>query len=322
MATEILVLDEISSSQASKEVTHNTALRQIEARIVRAKDKDLTTPPGSPANGDTYIVPSGATGVWSGHTNKIAHYYGGAWTFWTPIEGIRLWLNDEDTEYVFDGSAWIILSGSAASPPFVDTTAIVKGSADATKKARLEVDGLTTGATRVLTVPDRDLTLAGTDEVPPVVDTIAIAKGSGDGTKRVRFEVDGVTTGTTRVLTVPDSDLTLGDNAYLVGGMYNGAPTASLIMLHHVVTRTVIFPSGLTGSQGAAGTAATAQTDFDIQKGGSSVGTMRFAASATTATFIMASQQTFSAGNILKIVAPASPDATLANLTFTLVGTR
>ena len=366
MATELLALDEISSSQSQKEVTHNTALRQIEGRMVRAKDKDLTTPPGSPAAGDTYIVPAGASGVWSGHTNKIAHFYGGAWVFWTPIEGVRLWLNDEDIEYAFNGTSWVVNAGAGLTPPFADTTEIVKGSADATKKARLEVDGLTTGTTRVLTVQNRDYTLAGTDDITtheaaadphtgyqkesekaaangyasldsgglvpaaqlpaasslPVADTTEIIKGSGDATKKIRFEVDGLTTATTRVLTVPDADMTLGDNAYLAGAMYNGAPTASMIMLHHVVTRQVIFPASLTGSQGKAGTAATAQTDFDIQKNGSSVGTMRFAASGTSATFIMASQQTFAAGDILKVVAPVTPDATLANITFTLSGTR
>ena len=42
---------------------------------------------------------------------------------------------------------------------FIDTNLTIIGSADATKKARLEVDGITTGTTRVITVPDIDLTL-------------------------------------------------------------------------------------------------------------------------------------------------------------------
>jgi uncharacterized protein DUF2793 len=113
--TEILALDEIIANQASKEITHNTALRQIEGRTIRALDKDLTTPPGSPANGDNYIIPSGATGVWSGKTNQIAHFYGGAWTYWAPTEGVRLWLNDEDTEYVFDGTRWVVYPPSGAA---------------------------------------------------------------------------------------------------------------------------------------------------------------------------------------------------------------
>lgn len=109
---------------------------------------------------------------------------------------------------------------------------------------------------------------------------------------------------------------------YDVGGSYNGAPTASLVLLRYPFPRQAIFPSGLTNSRGVAGTAATAQTDFDLKKNGSSVGTMRFAAAATTATFIMASQTTFAAGDVLTVVAPATPDATLANLGFSLAGTR
>ncbi|MGH8520137.1 MAG: DUF2793 domain-containing protein [Gammaproteobacteria bacterium] len=272
MTTPLLALDEISASQSQKETSHNQALRQHEGRTVRALSKDLNTPPGSPADGDSYVIGPAPTGVWAGKAFQVAVFIGTAWVYWVPKEGVALWINDLDTSYVYDGAAWIVLAGAGLAPPFADTTAIVKGSADATKK--------------------------------------------------IRFEVDGLTTATTRVLTPPDADITIGDNAYLAGAMYNGAPTASLIMLHHVVTRQVIFPSGLTGSQGKAGTAATAQTDFDIQKNGSSVGTMRFAASATSATFIMASQQTFAAGDILKVVAPATPDATLANLTFTLSGTR
>lgn len=44
---------------------------------------------------------------------------------------------------------------------FIDSNAVVRGSADATKKVRFEVDGLTTGTTRVLTVQDSDDTLVG-----------------------------------------------------------------------------------------------------------------------------------------------------------------
>lgn len=43
------------------------------------------------------------------------------------------------------------------SNPFADDTAIIKGSADATKLLRFEVDGFTTGTTRVLTPPDCDV---------------------------------------------------------------------------------------------------------------------------------------------------------------------
>lgn len=53
-----------------------------------------------------------------------------------------------------------LLSATNPSTPLLaDTFPIVSGSADKTKKLRFEVDGLTTGTTRVLTPPDADLTL-------------------------------------------------------------------------------------------------------------------------------------------------------------------
>lgn len=114
----------------------------------------------------------------------------------------------------------------------------------------------------------------------------------------------------------------IADPCYDVVCWLGAAPTANQVLLFHKFARTVVFPSSLTGSQGHAKTAATAQTDFDIQKNGSSVGTMRFAASGTTPSFIFSSQQTFSAGDRLDVIAPGSPDATLASITFTLKGEK
>jgi hypothetical protein len=63
-----------------------------------------------------------------------------------------------------DGAGNLGWTTSAATLlPVVDTTTIVKGSADATKLVRIEADGLTTGTTRVATMPDADITLAGTN---------------------------------------------------------------------------------------------------------------------------------------------------------------
>ena len=110
--------------------------------------------------------------------------------------------------------------------------------------------------------------------------------------------------------------------ATTVSGSYTGPPTANLVVQRYVFAGTVMFAAGLTGSQGTAGVAATAATTYSIRKNGSNVGTMVFAAGATTATFTMASATTFMAGDVLTMVAPASPDATLANLAWTLVGSQ
>lgn len=59
-----------------------------------------------------------------------------------------------------DGSS--IITGA----PFIDSTAIIKGSADATKLVRIEADGLTTATTRVWTAQDKDITVAGLVDLP------------------------------------------------------------------------------------------------------------------------------------------------------------
>lgn len=113
-----------------------------------------------------------------------------------------------------------------------------------------------------------------------------------------------------------------GSQPYELGAGYAGAPTASAVLLRAPMCRTVTFAAGLSPSQGVAGTAATAQTDFNILKNGVSFGTMRFAAAGTVASFISASGSTPVAGDVITVVAPASPDATLANIGFILAGTR
>jgi hypothetical protein len=107
MTTEILNISELQESQASKYITHNTALRQIEGRLVRVMSRTNSGPPGSPSNGDTYIVDS-ATGDWlNGTVGDIAHYYSDSWHFYTPAEGLVIWVNDEDLYIKYTGSEWV-----------------------------------------------------------------------------------------------------------------------------------------------------------------------------------------------------------------------
>ena len=110
--------------------------------------------------------------------------------------------------------------------------------------------------------------------------------------------------------------------SYDLGGGCTGAPIASLVLMRYPFPRAATFPAGLTNSKGVAATAATAQTDFNLLKNGVSFGTMRFAAAGTVATFIAASATSFVVGDVLMVVAPGTPDATLANIGFTLAGSR
>lgn len=79
--------------------------------------------------------------------------------------------NTDSLVYLKSGS-FVPLSGSGSTLPVTDTTAVVKGSSDSTKLVRFEVDGLTTGTTRILTVQD----ISGTIYVTGGSD-VAIADG-------------------------------------------------------------------------------------------------------------------------------------------------
>lgn len=97
----------VEQSQASKEITVNTALTRIDAILnTGAIDKDLATPPGSPATGDVYIVAASPTGAWAGQAKNVA-YFDQIWRFITPREGLSLWVNDENLIYSFDGTNWV-----------------------------------------------------------------------------------------------------------------------------------------------------------------------------------------------------------------------
>ena len=99
-----------------------------------------------------------------------------------------------------------------------------------------------------------------------------------------------------------------------------GKPTASEVVALIAVPVACTLPAGLTGSIVKAGVAATASAALSVRKNGSQFGTATFAAAGTTATLAVASATTFAAGDLLSIVAPASADATLADIAITLVG--
>lgn len=67
-----------------------------------------TAPPGSPANGDRYIVPASATGAWAGSDGKLAVWnsVAGAWTYYTAKRGWATRANDTKQLWEHNGSAW------------------------------------------------------------------------------------------------------------------------------------------------------------------------------------------------------------------------
>lgn len=105
--TPNLRLPFIEGSQAQKHVTHNEALRILDAAIqISVLDTTHTSPPVSPAGDERHIVAAGATGAWAGHGNAIATWQDGAWAFLIPHAGWCVWSVADDVMFVFDGTHW------------------------------------------------------------------------------------------------------------------------------------------------------------------------------------------------------------------------
>ena len=108
--TPNLALTYIAASQAQKEVTHNDALNDLDF-LARSSviDHTLSTPPGSPSTGDTYIIASSPTGASSGSANSVAGYYSG-WRIKAPHAGWAAWTQNGGRLLYYTGSAWALLA--------------------------------------------------------------------------------------------------------------------------------------------------------------------------------------------------------------------
>lgn len=85
-------------------------LQMLDALLggIHAIDRDLTSPPGSPSDGDSYIVGPSATGDWSGKDNEVAVWNNteSTWVFFTPKKGWTAYIEDEDVYSTWKGSSW------------------------------------------------------------------------------------------------------------------------------------------------------------------------------------------------------------------------
>jgi len=236
------------------------------------------------ASGLEFVTVAAPVTAFTGLSDVPANYTGAA------LKKVRVNAGGTALEFVTD------TTGATAFTGLSDVPANYTGAASKTVKVNsagtaLEFVTVTPGATA----------FTGLSDVP--------TSYSGQALKKVR-----VNSGATALEFV--------DEPFAVNCTWNGVTTASLVLIHLPIPVAVTFAAAFAGSYGVATTAATAQTDFDIQKNGSSVGTLRFAAGATSATFIAASPVSFAAGDVLKLVGPATPDATLATLGLTLKGVR
>ncbi len=110
--TPKLSLPVMMPAQAQKHVTHNEALELLDL-VVQLTVESATTvaAPASPAEGQSWAVGAGASGVWAGKDGQIASWRGGGWLFVAAQDGWLAWCKDDATLKVRSGGLWQTIAG-------------------------------------------------------------------------------------------------------------------------------------------------------------------------------------------------------------------
>jgi len=113
-------------------------------------------------------------------------------------------------------------------------------------------------------------------------------------------------------------------NLYVIGVSAPGTFEDEQVILFHVVVggEDIELPKKLFYSQIKCGTSPSAQADFDIKVNGVSKGTATILTGQTSGSFTFNNAVDLNDGDVVSITAPASADATLADVGITLKGNR
>lgn len=98
-----------------------------------------------------------------------------------------------------------------------------------------------------------------------------------------------------------------------------GIPQQGIAFISAVAPRPLTLPVNLVGSHGVVAVAPTADTFIGITQNGTGIGNLNFTAGNKVGVFVFASAVTLAAGDVVAFTNFNAADATLANLSVTLV---
>ncbi|MGD2132732.1 MAG: DUF2793 domain-containing protein, partial [Maricaulaceae bacterium] len=123
----------VMPAQAQKHVTVNESLTRLDALVQLAvESRSVSAEPGSPGDGQIWILPAGKTGTaWGLYANwSLGYYRDGAWEQLSPKAGWRAYVKDEGRIVVYDGAAW----GAAAPDASGFKNAVINGGFDVAQR--------------------------------------------------------------------------------------------------------------------------------------------------------------------------------------------
>lgn len=146
---ETLTNDDRLDATAIKNLPSQTLLRQVP--VLSLGDND---PPGVPALDDRYVIGTSPTGAWAGQANNIAQWNGSSWDFTTSLDGFIVLVDDESSDYQFNGTIWI-----RASAPIDLSTRSVTELSDVSSAGSGQI--ITTGERTNVSASIKNATLSG-----------------------------------------------------------------------------------------------------------------------------------------------------------------
>ena len=116
----------------------------------------------------------------------------------------------------------------------------------------------------------------------------------------------------------------LGLGTYIISAFFTTVPTASEVLLLSVAGAAFTIPANFASAlRSSVGTNPTATFNLDVQNNGTSIGTISVSTGGVvTATTVGGISKAIALGDVLKLVAPVTPDTTAASMAFSIIGVR
>jgi hypothetical protein len=358
MTTPNLSLPELIASQAQPHVTVNTALRRLDALVQAAVISQTNTPPGSPADGDAYLVGAAPTGAWVGHAQELAVLIGGGWTFLTPAAGWLVYNQGDGEHYRCESDSplsWAIFQSGSGGGALADLTDVnVPASPEPDDGDVLTWDAANnewvaapaSGGSSYLS--ERRVFYVTSQRGSPVgspatgrMDLINLGGASPSGAwsgwtrgnlayyNGTSWEQVSVAVGDIIWLNSVSAFWTvtaLGPIVYapldpgLRIPLYKAAaPTSSEVLLAYVVPGDFRIPDDFVASVGAVGVNPSSSFVMDVKVDGSSIGSITVATDGTFTFSTTGTTEDLAQGSLVEIVAPSSTDANIRRIAITLI---